>query len=119
MYSKQNHRRVWLILNEIKQYEQFLASEHYASAQKDCNNSTAGLTIWREALKAVGKFVSDPTPLSYVDDKLSRLLHFMRALLTAIRRPAVKAELEKFTDDDGLPIMSSSRFYVKLVIMIW
>ena len=96
------HRRVWLVLNKIKQYEQFLASEHYASFQKDCNNATAGLTVWREALKVVGKFVSNPTPLSCVDEKLSGLLHFMRALSTVIRRPAVKAELEKFTDGDGL-----------------
>lgn len=89
------HRRVWLNANKRQQWLQFQASPNYAEFQKDHdNNKPLAYDTWRKVLEEVGKFVSNATPKSCVDEKMSGLEHAGDAILHALKLPDVKAELE-------------------------
>jgi len=81
------HKRVWLIVNKRAQHQKFLDSEHFANFQRDNGDATMGYHVWRNVFEKVGaKWVTNPLPISCVDEKTSALEHLMRALLSVLKR---------------------------------
>jgi len=93
------HKRVWLNTNKRQQHLQFLASDIFANFQRDNNSDMkCCYETWRKVLAKVNnpKFVTDPTPKSCVDEKMSGLEHAGDAILSALRLPVVRRIPHKY-----------------------
>jgi hypothetical protein len=88
------HKRIWLIVNQEQQHSLFKSSDHYAQFQLQESGAKASYGVWHEVLGKLGGIVSNPKPESCVDEKTSGLQHMMAALLGFIKRKTVKAYLE-------------------------
>lgn len=84
-----------------------------------------GYTIFTASVNKWGKFVTDQTPKSCVDEKESAVEHAMDAMHSAMKIPAVKSFIDSYTDkihdelsaDELGPILQSRSSYRLAEIM--
>ncbi len=92
--------RIWLLPNLLDRYDMFIDSDYYEDFVAETGGSV-GPTVFKVVLKQVGKFVSNPTERSCVDDKISNLEWAMMALKKLMSSEEVREELGSFSNDQG------------------
>ena len=92
--------RIWLLPTLQDRYKCFIESEYYADFVAE-NGRSVGPTVFSDVLKEVGKFVSNATQRSCVDDVISNLEWAMIALKKIMSLEKVKRELGSFSDSQG------------------
>ncbi|KAL7458925.1 hypothetical protein ACHAWC_010635 [Mediolabrus comicus] len=94
--------RIWLIPTLLDRYRFFLESKYFEEFKAD-HGASVGFTIFREVLSEVGKFVSEQTERSCVDDVISNLEWAMRAMKKLLSLEEVQQQLESCPcNHDGL-----------------
>lgn len=93
--------RIWLLPTIGHRFTSFVESPYYEEFKNETGGRSAGKTSFRQSLKNVSKFVSEPTQRSCVDDVISNLEWAMIALKKIMSLKQVKSVLESYSDDTG------------------